>query len=303
MEWDYLTKSALLTIHPGGDNLEPMVETLEYLIEQAAAHPQRPRAGLYRELLRSQVYLLCVHERDEGGKPRDLSVWAEREAELGGVWVPVFPAHDDVQDFVRARRLRRLKGKQFLWMEHGPGETFRMLRGVHHFAGLRLHLDAQKLVPVPWSLVRALSEGRVPPDTPERYALPVPHVAIPAGERIALTPVDLGDGEGRLLSLPAAGSFDAEDARKLVRLDLGRHGVVWMACRHFLQVLRYLRGAGAADLGHARDVLVSLIAFEMYGEAEALCEWLASQGDEAFARARQAELLALLKGLDAPPGP
>lgn len=277
-----------------------MVETLEYLIQQAADHPRRSRAGLYRELLKSQTFLLCVdHPLQTEAEVRvtrsaaNFSVWADRDPELGGVWVPVFPARDEVGDFVGSRGLRPPKGKDFLWMEHQPGEVFRLLRGVRHFAGLRLYLDPGTQVPVPWSLVRAVSEGRVPADGPELYPLPLTRLAIPKGVRIAFGRVALGgaDGEGKLLCLPAAGHFSAEDIRKLVRLDLGRHGVVWMACRHFLQVLRYLRSESQEAGPEGEDILRSFMGFEMYGEAEALCEWLARKGNETFAWVCQAAIL------------
>jgi hypothetical protein len=135
-----------------------MVETLEYLIQQAADHPRHSRAALFKELLRSQTFLLCVDQPIKGASEvrvsqgaQDFAVWADRDPEMGGVWVPIFPARDEVKDFVRARRLRAPKGKDFLWMENQPGEVFRIVRLVRHFAGLRLYLDAKTGVPVPWS--------------------------------------------------------------------------------------------------------------------------------------------------------
>jgi len=315
-----------------------VVETLEYLIQQAADHPRHPRGSLYRELLRSQTFLLGVDQPLSDGsevrvtrQSRDFAVWADRDPEMGGVWVPVFPARDDVGEYVRERRLRAPRGKEFVWMEHQPGEVFHLLRGVRYFAGLRLTLEPGIQIPIPWSLVRALGAGRAPEDAPELYELPVARLTIPEGVPIAYGRADLGggEGEGKLLCLPAAGHFAAEDLRKLVRLDLGRAGVVWMVCRHFLQVLRYLQslggdpgaaapegaghppsaegaGAGRKDIrpagtggtsdaaGAGRylpDILRSLIGFEMYGEAESLCDWLARKGDEAFAWVCQAVIL------------
>ena len=271
-----------------------MIETLEHLIARAADHPRAPRGVLYKELLRSETFLLCVDQPlQSAGEvrvsrgPRDFAVWADRDAELGGVWVPLFPAKDDVEAFVRSRGLRPPRGKEFLWMEHPPREVFRILRGVRYFAGVRLYLNESTQVPVAWSLVRELSEGRLPAPEPERYELPVSRLVIPEGMRIAYGRVALGgdEGEGRLLCLPAAGHFNAEDMRKLVRLDLGSHGTVWMACRHFLQVLRYLHKEtpAGASAEYVQDILRAFMGFEMYGEAEALCEWLAHKGDEAFA--------------------
>lgn len=269
-----------------------MVETLEYLIQQAAEHPRHPRGALYRELLRSQTFLLCVGKPMENPDevrvakgPQDFAVWVDRDPELGGVWVPLFPASDDVERFVRTRRLRPPKGKDFLWLEHQPGDVFRLLRAVRHFSGMRLHVEPQTYVPVPWSLVKSLSAGRVPSDAPELYELPIERLAIPEGTSITYGRIPLGEaGQGKLLCLPAAGHFGAEDMRKLVKLDMGQHGVVWMACRHFLQVVRYLHSQDGGDKKrHSEDILRALMGFEMYGEAENLCEWLARKGEELFA--------------------
>ncbi len=271
-----------------------MIEALEHLIAQAVEHPQAPRGPLYKELLRSETFLLCVDEPLKNAEevrtthgPRDFAVWADRDAELGGVWVPLFPAKDDVEAFVRSRGLKPPHGKEFLWMEHPPREVFHLLRGVRYFAGVRLYLDEATQVPVSWSVVRELSQGRLPAQEPERYEIPVARLVIPEGSHISYGRVALGgpEGEGKLLCLPEAGHFSAEDMRKLVRLDLASHGVVWMACRHFLQVLRYLHKdeSGEAAVDYVQDILRAFMGFEMYGEAEALCGWLAHKGDEAFA--------------------
>jgi len=272
---------------------------LEYLIQQAADYPRHSRASLYKELLRSQTFLLCVDaplEKAEDVRvtrsPRDFAVWADRDQEMGGVWVPVFPARDEVGEFVNLRGLKPPKGKDFVWMEHQPGEVFRLLRGVRYFAGIRLYLDKNTQIPLGWSLVRSLCDGNVPSDEPERYELPISQLLIPEGVRIAYGRIRLGpdEGEGKLLCLPAAGHFNAEDMRKVVRLDMGKHGVVWMVCRHFLQVLRYLQAAKKDSGRYVEDILRALIGFEMYGEAEALCEWLAHKGNEAFAWVCQAAI-------------
>ncbi|NNN07086.1 MAG: hypothetical protein HKL90_14415, partial [Elusimicrobia bacterium] len=39
-----------------------MVENLEHLMRRAACAPRAPRAALYRELLRSETYLLTLDE-------------------------------------------------------------------------------------------------------------------------------------------------------------------------------------------------------------------------------------------------
>src|SRR5947209_770275 len=111
-----------------------MVETLEHAIRQASDHPRHSRAPLYRELLRSETFLLTVDKpltqeqvtRVTRGD-ESFPIWADKDAELGGVWVPVFAARDAVADFVSARRLNAPKGKEFLWMGHKPGAIFGLL--------------------------------------------------------------------------------------------------------------------------------------------------------------------------------
>ena len=269
-----------------------MVETLEFLIRQCAEHPRHGRAALYRELLRSDTFLLTLD------KPLDqpqvtrvshanetLPVWADKDPELGGVWVPVFPSRDSVTAYVSRRKLRAPKGQEFLWMGHEPGAVFSLLRGVPCFAGIKLYLDAASAVNVTWSEVQSLSEGRAPVDSPELYDMPVARLVLPKGVKLAFGTVDAGpsDRKGKLMCMPDAGHFDAADARKLVRLPLSG-GPAWMACRHFLQVLRYLRGSESGERGerYVEDLLCSLISFKMYGEAEALCEWIINKGGEIY---------------------
>ena len=105
-----------------------MVENLEHLIRRASLNPRLPRTALYKELLRSETYLLTVDAPLADGEMKRVTrsdasfpVWADKDPELGGVWVPVFPARDRVRDFVSQRRLKTPKGKEFLWMGHMPG--------------------------------------------------------------------------------------------------------------------------------------------------------------------------------------
>jgi hypothetical protein len=269
-----------------------MVETLEHVIRQAADHPRHSRSPLYRELLKSETFLLTVdHPLKEAQVTRvtkgdeTFPIWADKDHELGGVWVPVFPARDSVAQYVTARNLKAPKGKEFLWMGHKPGAIFGLLRGVKCFAGMRLHLDDGSYVSLPWSDVKTLSEGKIPDERPEVYELPVSKLVLPSGTKLAFGCVNAGPEapKGKLLCLPDAGHFRVDDTRKLVKLPLSS-GIAWMACRHFLQVLRYLRAAGAsAGANYAEELLSAMIGFQMFGEAEALCDWLISQGREPFA--------------------
>ncbi|MBI3551903.1 MAG: hypothetical protein HY077_05240 [Elusimicrobia bacterium] len=269
-----------------------MVETLEHLIRQACDHPRNSRVKLYRELLRSETYLLTLDEPIAEEQSVRVSrandtfpIWADKDAEMGGVWVPVFPSKDSVSGFVSARRLKAPKGKEFLWMGHKPGAVFGMLRGVKCFAGIRLHQSAERGVSLAWSEVRTLAEGKLPEDKPELFEMPVAKLTLPMGIRLVFGKIDTGpqDHNARLLCLPEAGRFTPEDARRLVRLPMSS-GPVWMPCRHFLQVLRYLgqSGDGSAET-YVEDLLCSLISFQMFGEAEALCEWLLKEGGQTSA--------------------
>lgn len=266
-----------------------MVETLEFQIRQCAEHPRHARASLYKELLRSETFLLTVDKPLQQQQvtrvskaDETLPVWADKDPELGGIWVPVFPSRDAVTGYVSRRKLRAPKGQEFLWMGHEPGAVFALLRGVPCFAGLKLYMDASTVVNVTWSEVHALSEGRLPVDTPELYDMPVARLVLPKGVKMAFGTVDAGpeDHKAKLMCLPDAGHFDAADARKLVRLPLAS-GPAWMACRHFLQVLRFLRGKETGER-YVEDLLCSLISFQMYGEAEALCEWIIGKGGEIY---------------------
>ncbi len=267
-----------------------MVENLEHLIKRAALSPLASRAALYKELLRSETYLLTLDQPLADGEVRRVTkpdssfpVWADKDVELGGIWVPLFPARDRVRDFVGARGLKAPRGKEFLWMGHMPGQVFSLLRSVHRFAGVRLFLDPQTSVTVPWPEVRALAEGRAAGDVAARYELPLDRLVIPAGVKLSFGRLAPWAGEEKpvLLFMPEAGRFAPEDMRRLVRLPLseGRHA--WTPCRHFLQILARLKRLGAE--GHMESVVASLISFEMYGEAEALCEWLEQRGRQSFA--------------------
>jgi tetratricopeptide (TPR) repeat protein len=242
-----------------------MVETLEHLIRQAAEHPRHSRAPLHKELLRSEIFLLTLDKplkEDQVTRvahtAETFPIWADKDPEMGGVWVPIFPARDEVAAYVAAKGLEAPEGKEFLWMGHRPGAVFPLLRGIKCFAGVRLSLDERVNVAIPWTEVKALSEGHIP-ESPESYELPVANLNLPAGTRLAF-------------------------GRKLVRLDLGANGRAWMACRHFIQVLRWVRGTeGRAFGAYVEDLLCTLVGFEMFGEAEALCDWIARKGDQSYA--------------------
>ena len=270
-----------------------MVENLEHLIRLAARDPRASRVALFKEMLRSETYLLTVDEPLSHGETKRVTradasfpVWADKDPELGGVWVPVFPARDRVREFVTARGLKAPKSKEFLWMGHMPGQVFALARGVRRFAGLKLYLDRESAVQIAWPEAHALAEGRMPADGPMLHELPIERLVIPAGARLSFGRLKPWAGEERpvLLTMPEAGKFRPEDVRRLVRLPLGEGRHAWTPCRHFLQILHRLKALGVEETGHFfESLLASQLAFEMYGEAEALCEWLAAHGHEAYA--------------------
>lgn len=267
-----------------------MVERMEHLLRRAARDPRAPRAPLYRELLRSETYLLTIDDPIAENETKRVTradasfpVWADKDPQLGGVWVPLFPARDRVREFVAGRGLRAPKGKEFLWMGHMPGQVFGLLRGISRFAGLKFFLDRDTYVEFSWAEVRELSEGRIPAEGPIHHELPLDRLVIPAGARLSFGRLKPWEGEEApvLLTMPSAGKFHPEDIRRLVRLPLGEGRHAWTPCRHFVQILHSLRAAGADRA--LESLLASLLAFEMYGEAEAFCEWLAARGQESYA--------------------
>ena len=169
-------------------------------------------------------------------------------------------------------------------MGHLPGQVFNLLRGVRRFAGIRLFLDPGMSVSIPWTEVRALSEGKIVDEGPKRYELPLERLVIPAGVRLSFGKMKPWAGEEKpvLLLMPAAGKFSPEDLRRLVRLPLGEKHA-WMPVRHFLQMMRRLQTLGGEGARYLEDLFASLLSFEMYGEAEALCEWFEHRGHEAYA--------------------
>ncbi len=269
-----------------------MVENLEHLLRRAACDPRASRKALFKELLRSETYLLTVDVPLLEAETKRITradasfpVWADNDPELGGVWVPVFPARDRVREFVVARRIRAPKGKEFLWMGHMPGQVFSLLRGVRRFAGLKLYLDRDTYIEITWSEARALSEGLMPDDGPSRHELPIERLVIPAGARLSLGRLKPWAGEEKpvLMTLPEAGKFRPEDIRRLVRMPLGEGRYAWTPCRHFLQIMHRLKFLGGVKFDrYIENVLAAQLAFEMYGEAEALCEWLSARGHEKF---------------------
>lgn len=277
-----------------------VIEALEHLIEQASDFPKHPRSQLFKELLQSETFLLNLGKPLRSAEPARMSwsneafdIWADKDPEMGGIWVPVFAARDAVAQYVEAKGLRAPEGKEFLWMENRPGQVFSILRGISCFSGLSLHLDADRAVALPWPEVKALAEGRIPSADFSIYPLPIDRLCVPAGVKTVSGRLKARGTQGRVLCVPQAGHFRADDLRKLVKIEDEQAEPVWMPCRHFLQVLRHLRPFRTdGAVRYFEDLLDSMIAFEMYGDGEALCEWLAEKGQEALAWVYLAKIFA-----------
>lgn len=274
-----------------------MVETIERLIEQVAIHPRHSRAALFKQLLHSETYILNIGVplRQKVARisrtDESFDIWADKDPETGGVWVPVFVARDTLSQYVSSKELEAPAGKEFLWMELAAGQVFSLLRGVGCFAGLSLYLDPQRSIPLSWADVKSLADGRIPHDDPRIYESPIKRLVLPAGIKLAFGHLSIGGSHGKLLYLPEAGHIKSDDIRQLVQVDLGSEGTVWVACKHFLQMIRHFKGSLGGETGNYFELLLeSLVRFEMYGEAEALCEWLGHKGYESFSMVSMAAI-------------
>jgi hypothetical protein len=171
-------------------------------------------------------------------------------------------------------------------MGHMPGQIFSLMSGIKRFSGLKLFLDKDTTVLISWPEVRALSEGHMPATAPACYELPIDRLVIPAGVRLSFGVLKPWTGEAKpmLMTMPQAGRFQPEDIRRLVRLPLGDGRHAWTPCRHYFQILHTLKELrGKESKNFFENILTSQLAFEMYGEAEALCDWLSVRGQEPFA--------------------
>ncbi|MBI4348662.1 MAG: hypothetical protein HY553_17620 [Elusimicrobia bacterium] len=272
--------------------------TWEHLIRQARLEPAARRENLYRQLLSKPTYVVHV---GPAGRPEteirsaagvEFSLWADQDSAFGGVWVPVFSSPEKVAEYVQIRRVEAPAGQELYWMAHEPGRVYDLLESIDCFAGIRLDPCGDGGVSVLWPEVNALSEGRVPPEAPFRFELPLEELHLPRDAKIALAPMDpqLTGNDGQQAFFPEVGEPEPEELRSLVALRVGpesaeQDDVAWAPCRHFALALKSWLESEKGKAGKYADALVrSLIAFEMYGEAEALCLWLSEQdGNEAFA--------------------
>ncbi|MBI4424985.1 MAG: hypothetical protein HY554_14730 [Elusimicrobia bacterium] len=272
--------------------------TWDHLIRRARLEPAAGREPLYRRLLSQPTYVIHIGpagrpDVELRSRPNDtFSLWVDQDAAFGGLWVPVFSSAEAVARYVAARGVSAPRGQELYWMAHDAGKVYGLLQAVDCFSGIRLDPGADAGVAVGWPEVNALSEGRVPGEAPFRYELPLTQLRIPRGARVAVAKMDpaLTGSEGLQAQFPDAGEPEPEELRYWVALKLGpeneaRDETVWAPCRHFSLALRGWLESENAHAGAYADALVRcLMGFEMYGEAEALCDWLSRQdGNEAYA--------------------
>ncbi|OGR60061.1 MAG: hypothetical protein A2X36_06445 [Elusimicrobia bacterium GWA2_69_24] len=264
---------------------------IEEVILEAYSKPLASRRPLFRGILGAPTYLLRVGSEEladddvrvlagAGAEERtsSLAVWAEGDALLGGVWVPVFTSEEKASTYVAARGLRHPPGKQLQWVRHEPGQVYGLLETIPCFAGVYLNPEKDGGVRLEWLEVNALSESRVPPEAPLLRSLPDEECALPEGIRCRVGHLDrkVFGFDGRQVIFPEFGNLELQDFRSLVQLRLEDGDSAWAPCRHFAAVLRRLLERCRERASDCEDLfLQSLILFEMYGEAEAACSRLA----------------------------
>jgi len=263
-----------------------MAAELDNVVREAQVRPLASRASLFECLLKSPTYLLRIGEeklsddeqrilRGDGASGcSSLSIWAEADAALDGVWVPIFTSEAHASSYVARRALRPPSGRQLHWVRHEPGQVYGLLEAVPCFAGLFLNPEEQGGVRVEWPEANALSEDRLPPDIPVLRSLPVEECPLPRGLPCRVGHLDrkvFGFG-GRQVIFPEAGGLELQDFRSLVHLSLDDGEEAWAPCRHFVSVLRGLADGESPEREALEEALLgALISFEMYGEAEAAC--------------------------------
>ncbi|OIO07715.1 MAG: hypothetical protein AUJ52_09675 [Elusimicrobia bacterium CG1_02_63_36] len=242
-------------------------------IRAAAEDALAPRSGLYEALLSSPTYLLHVPgSRGEGSRqslePADLNLWAEPDTELGGIWIPVFSTPE-----AAARYAGTLESEEeLIWVGQKPGGVYGLLSAIPRLAGARLDPPGQDVPGLEWEEVRALARGRVPPEGPRLYELPDGPYRMPDGLRGRfghVSPERVGF-DGRQVVFPDEAPLALEDFRRWVRLTLDDGEEAWTPCRHFAALLRR-QADRDRDFALESVLLAALAAFEMYGDAEALC--------------------------------
>lgn len=284
---------------------------LDRLVADAAREPLAPRAELFGRLSGAPAYALRLGEAssDDGARvalkaSQEVSLWAEPDAGVpGAVWVPVFTSPERVRAFVERRGLQAPEGREFQWLECSAAGLCALIEEIPCLAGAWLDGGPPAGVRLERPELRALAEGRAPPEAPVLYSLPTDALRLPEGLRCLLgrEARSVPGVPGRPVLFPEAGEPSPEDFRRLVQIDVDDpSGPAWTPCRHLAAALAALAGGAGEEFDEA--LLRSLTAFEMYGEAEALCLRFADApelGRRASAWATLAEVLLRVGRLDA----
>ncbi len=247
---------------------------LEDTVRSAAEDPLASRQSMYEALLASPTYLLHAEEKGSGTKQNgsldasELNLWAEADSDLGGIWVPLFSTPE-----AAARYAETIESDECLrWVSQEPGSVYRLLAAIPRIAGVRLDPPGKEVAGLEWGELQALAQGEIPEEGPHLYEFPDGPYRMPDGLRGRFGKLEASrvGFDGRQVVFPDDAPLALEDFRRWVRLTLDDGEDAWTPCRHFAALLRRLAERDRCPELEA-ELISSLIEFEMYGDAEAVC--------------------------------
>lgn len=238
---------------------------LSQLCDTARRRPLAPRKELHTVLRGAKVTVLTASPVTEDDR---LDVWADRDPVLGGVWVPVFSDPVRAEAFLGSvatpdsRSLRCASG-----LAH---ELFTALLEVPRFGGVRLDPEKGGAARLERREVSVLADGLLPSEAPSLHTIEGPTMRLPEGIPCRFGEADPSYGpSGRRAVFPTVPGLTLHDFRSLVELDLGGRPA-WVPCRNFAAALRKALEAGQESAPLEEALVEALVAFGMFGEAEAL---------------------------------
>lgn len=242
-----------------------MSADLSQLCDTARRRPLAPRKELHTVLRGAKVTVLTASPASEDDR---LDIWADRDPVLGAVWVPVFSDPVRAEAFLGSvatpdsRALRCASG-----LAH---ELFTALLEVPRFGGVRLDPERGGAARLERRDVSVLADGLLPSEAPALHAIEGPTMRLPEGIPCRFGEADPSYGpSGRRAVFPTVPGLTLHDFRSLVELDLGGQPA-WVPCRNFAAALRKALEAGGESAPLEEALVEALVAFGMYGEAEAL---------------------------------
>ncbi len=249
--------------------MTPMSAELSRLCDEARRRPLASRARLHAGLRGAKVTVIGVSKGDDAPADGGLEVWADRDPVLGGVWVPVFT--DPTASEAFAERAKRPPDRTLRPATGNAVELFSSLLEVPCFAGVRLDPEGAVSTRLERGDVCALSDKLIPEEAPVLHALAGPAVELPAGIACRFGEPEPGYGpQGRRAVFPEAPGLVLQDFRSLVELELGGEPA-WAPCRNYASALAAARLPPGERARLDEALIEALVAFGMYGEAEALC--------------------------------